>query len=95
MLHTEFSNRTQHTVTHHTHTHTHTHPPQLHFHCTIYKMYIIISIMHILVHGWLLITYFQIDFLSLVLASFYYLCIQPTYYMMELNLKIYISRYMT
>ena len=25
------------------------------------------------------ITYFQIDFLSLVPASFYYLCIQPTY----------------
>ena len=51
--------------------------------------------MHTLVYGWLLITYFQIDFLSLVLASFYYLCIQPTYYMMELIFKFYFSRYMT
>ena len=44
--------------------------------------------MHTLVHGWLLIAYFQIDFLGLVLASFYYLCIQPTFYMMALNLTV-------
>ena len=57
MLHTDFSNRTQHTVTLHTHTHTHTH--QLHLDCTIYKVYIIISMIHTFVHGWLLLHIFK------------------------------------
>ena len=89
MLHTDFSN-----IEHNTQSppppHTHTH-----LHYAINKVYIFISMMHTLLYEWLLITYFQIDFLSLVLASFYYLCIQPTYYMMELNLKLYFSIYMT
>ena len=55
----------------------------------------ITTMMNTLVHGWLIITYFQTDFLRLILASFYYLCIQLTYYMMEQNLKVYISRHMT
>ena len=46
--------------------------------------------MYTLVHGWLFTTDFQIDFLSLFLALFYYLSTQLTCYMMELNLKVYI-----
>ena len=48
----------------------HTH--QLHLHCTIHKVFIIITVMHTLVHGWLLFS--QLDIYSFVHLLYLLIC---------------------